>query len=53
MVIEEKDLTEAALLSALAELQANREKYVQAMEKSGLGDGTANLLREIRAIASR
>ena len=29
MVIEEKDLTEAALLSALAELQANREKYVQ------------------------
>lgn len=53
IVIEEEKLSVASLLDGLAELRANGDKYAAAMAASQLADGTANVLREIRALATR
>lgn len=50
VVVEEEDFNVSSLLEALGELRNNRDKYVQAMAASGLGDGTTNVLREIKAL---
>lgn len=50
LVIEEEDFNVSSLKNALAELRADRSKYVKAMESSQLADGTANVLHEIRSV---
>ncbi len=53
VVLEEENLSPESLLAALSELQRSRDKYIQAMAQSKLGDGTTNVVREIKALAER
>lgn len=50
LVVAEEDFTVESLLNSLTLLQSNRESFIQAMQRSELADGTANVLREIRKI---
>ncbi|HHY14779.1 MAG TPA: undecaprenyldiphospho-muramoylpentapeptide beta-N-acetylglucosaminyltransferase [Firmicutes bacterium] len=52
LVLQEEDLTLAALREQLDGLRRQREKFVSTMRQSGLGDGTQNVLRIIEQVAA-
>lgn len=51
LVLQEEDLTLAALQRQLELLQEKREQLISAMRQSELGDGTQNVLRVIEQVA--
>lgn len=51
VVIQEEDLSQAALRSQLKLLQERREQFASAMRNSKLGDGTRNVLKVIEDVA--